>query len=134
MQIQIPAAIGELIDKITILQIKAEKINDTEKLTHIHTELELLEQTRHTHVGDTSELTDLTAQLKTTNLALWEIEDDIRDCERQQDFGDKFIQLARSVYLQNDQRCDIKRQINTLTGSQIMEVKSYADYTATQQD
>lgn len=123
-----PVAVGELIDKITILAIKNERITDPEKLTHVKKELELLTQLLHTHVESTEKLITLQAELKRVNEILWEIEDDIRDCERAQRFDDKFVQLARSVYITNDKRCDIKRQINELTGSTIFEVKSYADY------
>jgi hypothetical protein len=119
---------GELLDKITILEIKAERIADAEKRKNVCVELEILEEARRKALPDLPDLTRLAAQLKEANEALWEIEDAIRDCERQADFGPKFIDLARSVYRTNDRRAALKRQINELLGSQILEEKSYAEY------
>ena len=119
---------GELIDKITILQIKSERIADVDKLRNVRVELEVLETARDGAMAATRELGALTAQLKQVNEALWEIEDGIRDCERERDFGPKFVELARSVYHSNDRRAALKRQINELLGSKLIEEKSYAAY------
>ena len=127
-QISVPIAPGELIDKITILEIKSERITDRDKLANVRHELDLLETTwRESSHGD-QDISPQRAELKRINEALWEIEDDIRICESQGDFGEKFIELARSVYITNDQRAKVKREINTLLGSAIFEEKSYADY------
>ncbi len=126
--ILVEVAPGELIDKITILQIKTERIDDADKVKNVRIELEVLETARDNVIPSSEELDRLTAELKTVNEALWEIEDDIRDCERDKDFGPKFIELARSVYRTNDRRAAAKREINELLGSKIVEEKSYADY------
>ena len=128
MAIRITVAPGELIDKITILEIKFERISAPKKLENVKHELRVLRQEYATSVTATEELQDLTSRLKKANEALWEIEDDIRDCERGQNFGTKFIELARSVYKVNDQRAAVKRQINELLNSDIFEEKSYAAY------
>lgn len=122
-------ATGELVDKITILQIKMEKITNPEKLANVERELKILSKTHEQHMDSSSELAALTSQLLDVNKKLWNIEDDIRDKERLQEFDDEFIQLARSVYFTNDERCRLKREINTLSGSRIVEEKSYTDYT-----
>ena len=119
---------GELIDKITILEIKSERINDAEKLVNIRHELEVLSKTREAQMRDSQELTQLATQLKQINEKIWEIEDDIRECESRKDFGQEFIELARGVYHTNDKRAAVKKQINLLTGSDIIEEKSYTDY------
>src|SRR5688572_13932999 len=119
---------GELLDKITILEIKAERIADAQKVKNVRFELEILDKARRKGLPALPELADLTAQLTTANEALWEIEDAIRDCERQGDFGPQFIELARSVYRTNDRRAALKRQINDLLGSNMTEEKSYAKY------
>ena len=124
----VPVSWGELIDKITILQIKSERIAAADKLKNVRVELDVLAAARDAAMPATVELADLTAQLKQINEALWDIEDGIRDCEREQDFGPKFIQLARSVYHSNDRRAALKRQINELLGSKLIEEKSYAAY------
>ena len=126
--ILVEIAPGELIDKITILEIKSERITDAGKLKNVRVELQVLEAARDAAMAASAELADLTAQLKQVNEALWEIEDAIRDCERGQDFGPKFIELARSVYHSNDRRAALKRQINELLGSKLIEEKSYAAY------
>ena len=126
--ISVETAPGELIDKITILEIKAERIRDAEKVRNVQVELKTLSDARDRAISPTPELENLTAQLKTANEQLWDIEDDIRDCERAKDFGDKFIQLARSVYRSNDRRAALKREINELLGSHLIEEKSYSDY------
>lgn len=126
--ITVEIAPGELIDKITILQIKAERIDDAQKLRNVRVELDTLLHCRDASLSPTPELAELTAGLKQVNEALWDIEDAIRDCERASDFGPKFVALARSVYRQNDRRAALKRQINDLLGSRLIEEKSYADY------
>ncbi len=126
--ITVEIAPGELIDKITILEIKAERIIDAAKLENVQIELSTLETARDTAIAASAELCNLTSQLKTINEHLWDIEDRIRDCEREKDFGDKFVELARSVYKTNDKRSDLKREINRLLGSRLVEEKSYADY------
>ncbi len=126
--VPIDIAPGELIDKITILEIKLERISDSGKLANVRKEWDVLTTSRDTHLAASDDLTDLTARLKKINETLWEIEDDIRDCERAKDFGDTFVQLARSVYITNDDRARVKREINDLLGSSLVEEKSYADY------
>lgn len=119
---------GELIDKITILRIKSERISDEAKLKNIRTELDILQKTQAEEVPQSAEMTRLEGELKTVNEALWDIEDDIRDCERAKDFGEEFIRLARAVYITNDKRAALKKEINLLLGSTIVEEKSYAKY------
>lgn len=119
---------GELLDKISILEIKNERLADERKRKNVQVELESLSQVRG-QLPASSELDRLTRELKAVNESLWQIEDEIRECERAQDFGPQFIELARSVYHQNDKRSAIKRQINEALGSIIMEEKSYAPYT-----
>ncbi len=126
--IPVETAPGELIDKITILEIKAVKIQDATKVRNVQVELKTLAAARDQAISATPDLEKLTAQLKKANEQLWEIEDDIRDCEREKDFGGKFIQLARSVYHTNDRRAALKREINELLGSHLIEEKSYSDY------
>lgn len=130
MQISISVSTGELIDKITILAIKSERIKDSAKLQNVRHELQMLEAARDAAIRPSQALSELTAQLKAVNEALWRIEDDIRDCERNRDFGPDFIELARSVYHQNDRRFELKRQINQAVGSAFVEEKSYAPYAA----
>jgi len=121
-------AVGELADKITILEIKAENITDPNKLKNIHTELATLKETFKNNVEQTPELKELKKKLKRINEQLWDIEDDIRDKERNKEFDQDFIELARSVYYTNDERCATKRRINEVTGSRLLEEKSYSDY------
>lgn len=128
LQILVATAPGELIDKITILEIKAERIKDEAKLKNVRVELETLLQSLANDVPASPKLSDLRAALKAVNLELWVIEDDIRDCERAKDFGPKFIELARAVYVTNDKRAVLKKEINLLTGSKIIEEKSYQAY------
>ncbi len=128
MKISIPVGAGELIDKITILTIKSERITDEAKLVNIRHELALLVKVRDQALGSFSELPQLQAALQTINEALWEIEDDIRDRERADDFGPKFIELARAVYVTNDRRAKAKRSVDEHVGSPIVEEKSYAEY------
>ncbi|MGB5949229.1 MAG: DUF6165 family protein [Parvibaculum sp.] len=119
---------GELIDKITILEIKSERMSDVEKLRNVRHELGILNAARAAHIPATAELARLEAQLKAVNEALWIIEDDIRQCEADRDFGGEFVALARSVYKQNDKRAALKKEINLLTGSAIVEEKSYTEF------
>jgi len=119
---------GELIDKITILNIKSERMSDAAKLANVRHELSVLEASRKANLQDSAELRRLEGELKAVNEALWVIEDDIRQCEADKDFGPKCMELARSVYQQNDQRATIKEEINLLTGSAIVEEKSYTEF------
>jgi hypothetical protein len=124
----VPVAVGELIDKITILQIKTGRIADPLRLTNVTSELQLLLDVRDRRVGRSPALDRLAAELKEVNQRLWDIEDRIRDCERRRDFGPRFVELARAVYRNNDERARLKREINDLSGSAIVEEKSYRDY------
>lgn len=126
--ITVEIAPGELIDKITILEIKLERITDAEKLANVRVEYETLVRARDSAVPPSVELDRLTEQLKSLNETLWEIEDGIRDCERDRDFGATFVHLARSVYMTNDRRAATKKDINLLLGSRLVEEKSYAAY------
>ena len=128
MKIMIEVSPGELIDKITILEIKTERIIEKGALGHVNSELSMLRKLFDNHIQRTEPLEALIKELKTINQRLWVIEDDIRRCEQRKDFGDSFIKLARSVYKTNDQRSALKGQINKLLSSAIQEVKSYTDY------
>ena len=123
-----PISPGELLDKVTILQIKSENITDKAKLANVLVELEALQSVVDKNIPQTDELQSLTASLHGVNKELWVIEDDIRDCERTGNFGDEFIRLARAVYVTNDKRADLKKQINVAMGSQLVEEKSYVAY------
>ena len=127
-QIMVEIGSGELIDKITILQIKSERMSDAAKLANVRLELSELSAARDDNLPASDELEALSAQLKTINEALWVIEDEIRACEAEKDFGGKFIALARAVYVTNDQRAAVKKQINLLTGAKIIEEKSYTEF------
>lgn len=129
-EILVPVAFGELLDKISILQIKAERISDEAKLANVRTELSALENTWMAHPAGGRDVAQLRAELKAVNERLWDIEDDIRLQDRAGDFGPRFIELARSVYLQNDERARIKKAINLALGSAYVEEKSYKDYTS----
>lgn len=126
--ITVEVAPGELLDKLTILEIKLERISDPAKLANVRIEHETLTRALKAAVASSPELDALHAALKGINEELWVIEDDIRDCERNKDFGPTFIELARSVYRTNDRRAEVKRQINQLLGSRLVEEKSYAAY------
>ncbi len=128
MNITVEIGPGELIDKITILEIKSAHIAARDKLANIRHELAVLRAARDAALTPSPELDDLTAELKSINGTLWRVEDDIRDCERAADFGPRFIALARAVYRTNDQRAAIKRRINDLFHAAIIEEKSYAKY------
>ena len=120
---------GELLDKLTILELKLSNISDVQKLTNIqkeHDELNPLAGQLFDSYGE--KLKDLYKQLAEINSELWTIEDDIRECERNKDFGSDFVSLARAVYFTNDKRSEVKKLINILTGSDLVEEKSYEDY------
>ena len=119
---------GELFDKISILEIKKNKIKDKTKRNIVLKELSSLQETVNENIEKSKSLTKLYKKLKTVNLKLWKIEDDIRDCERKINFEGKFIKLARAVYFTNDERSRVKNKINSLTKSNISEVKSYKKY------
>jgi hypothetical protein len=127
-EIMIPISPGELLDKITILQIKAERIADPAKVANVKTELEMLEKVWREAVSDDDVISALSAELKSVNEALWVIEDDIRDEERNKRFGERFIELARAVYVTNDERANAKKKVNLHLNSSIVEEKSYQDY------
>jgi hypothetical protein len=119
---------GELIDKITILKIKAEQITDPEKLKNVLTELAALQQTCDEYIGTHEEVERLQQLLQEINQALWDIEDAIRVKERKKEFDAEFIEIARSVYITNDKRCVIKKEIDKVLGSRITEEKSYEEF------
>ena len=127
MIINTPVSLGELIDKISILRIKQKKIDNKNKLIYINEELLLLESTLSASIKD-KKIEEYLKDLIKINSELWKIEDDIRDCERSKKFDQRFIDLARAVYFTNDQRSQIKLNINNLFGSKIVEVKSYEKY------
>ena len=127
-EIQVPISPGELLDKITILQIKSERIGDPAKLANVNRELEMLTRVWEQSVASDAEIETLAARLKTINEKLWEIEDDIRDEERERRFGARFIELARAVYVTNDERAEAKKEVNLHLNSSIVEEKSYQDY------
>lgn len=129
-EILVPVSFGELLDKIAILQIKSERIEDPAKLTNIRAELEALQATWLAHPAAGNDIVQLRAELKAVNERLWVIEDDIRIKEKAQAFDDEFVRLARSVYFENDERARIKKQINLALGSTYVEEKSYQDYGA----
>jgi hypothetical protein len=135
MKINTPISVGELVDKITILEIKSVMIKDGDKLREVDNERKQLSTKFSDLTNPTlgynynmSDLLALKADLHTINLGLWKIEDQIRECERNKDFGAKFIRLARDVYYTNDRRFEIKNEINQLTNSEVKEVKSYESY------
>jgi len=119
---------GELFDKISILEIKKNKIKDKSKIKIVLKELGSLQETMNRNIKKSKSLTKLYKKLKSINLKLWKIEDAIRDCERKSNFKEKFIKLARDVYFTNDERSRFKNKINSLTKSNISEVKSYKKY------
>ena len=127
-KVRVEISPGELLDKITILEIKSEQITDPAKLENVRIQLDSLEASRAESLPPSGELDRLTRELKTVNESLWRIEDDIRECERDENFGPRFIELARSVYRTNDRRAALKRQIDDLLGSRIVEEKSYEQY------
>ena len=126
--ILVPVSPGEMLDKITILEIKSERIDDPQKVANVRHELDLLNTVWSKAVENDATVVALKARMKSINEALWEIEDDIRDQERAKDFGVRFVELARAVYVTNDQRADAKKELNLYLGSDIVEEKSYQDY------
>ena len=128
MSIRVELPVGELLDKISILQIKAERIVDPSKLENINKELDVLMSLWKDSAYSNNNLESETNELKAINEELWAIEDKIRDKERNRVFDKGFIELARAVYIANDKRADIKRIINSKTGSELIEEKSYSDY------
>ena len=129
-EIQVPVSFGELLDKIAILEIKSERMTDPAKLANVQRELDALNATWAAHPAARVDISELRARLKQINEALWDIEDDIRAKERAREFDDEFIRLARAVYVTNDERARVKKDINLKLGSAYVEEKSYADYGA----
>jgi hypothetical protein len=128
MQIRVPISPGELLDKITILRIKSQRMNGAEKLKNVRLELQSLQETWNGSPCARADVEAEVRELMAVNERLWVIEDDIRDRERAQDFGTEFIRLARAVYFENDERAAIKRRLNLKLGSTIVEEKSYREY------
>jgi hypothetical protein len=124
--LSLPCSLGDAADRITILTIKSERIGDAAKLANVRKELTEISDLFFAAVARTPEFEALFARLKSVNEELWDIEDDIRLCEAKGDFGPDFVRLARGVYRTNDQRAALKRKINTLLGSDLVEEKSYA--------
>ena len=127
MLINTPISLGELVDKISILMIKKKNISDSIKLQHVNKELEFLQKTLKKYISE-DEINDFLLKLVNINSKLWDIEDDIRECERKKLFDQTFIVLARSVYFTNDERAKVKNDINKTFGSELVEVKSYEEY------
>ena len=127
-QISVPVSYGELIDKITILEIKSERITSAAKLANVRVELEILDATWRANSAASTDIAAERQALRRVNEALWEIEDRIRVKEKAKAFDAEFIELARSVYIRNDERAEIKRAINEKLGSTLVEEKSYQDY------
>ncbi len=129
MKILAEISVGELFDKITILNIKTKKIFDNDKLQNIHTELKILnDQSKKITVSDTQALNNLVLKLQQINEDLWDIENFKRECEAKKDFGESFINLSRDVHFKNDKRAIIKKEINLLSNSPIVEEKEYSKY------
>ena len=127
-KIIVEVSIGELLDKISILEIKQEKIKDSEKLKFINNEHSILKKQLEKNVKSDDKLNDFYQSLKEINAKLWVIEDDKRQCEKDKNFGEKFIKLSRDVHFLNDDRAKIKLEINNHTGSTIKEIKEYTNY------
>ena len=127
MLINTPISLGELVDKISILIIKQKNITDKSKLDHVKKELDFLQKTLMNYIQK-QEINDFLENLININSKLWNIEDDIRECERNKLFDQKFIELARNVYFTNDERAKVKNDINKKFGSELVEVKSYEEY------
>jgi len=127
MLINTPISLGELVDKISILMIKKKNISDSIKLQHVNKELEFLQKTLKKYISS-DEINEFLLKLVNINSKLWDIEDDIRECERKKLFDQTFIDLARSVYFTNDERAKVKNDINKTFGSELVEVKSYEEY------
>ncbi|MCW8927082.1 MAG: DUF6165 family protein [Xanthomonadales bacterium] len=126
--IHVPVSPGEVLDKITILEIKSERIEDAGKLANVKRELDLLQTSWREHVNEDENVARIHAEMKAINEELWEIEDDIRDKEKAREFDEVFIKLARAVYVTNDKRANAKKELNLYLGSEIVEEKSYQDY------
>ena len=133
-QISVPVSHGELIDKITILEIKSERIKNAAKVANVRVELDLLNATWHADDAARKDIANERAALRRINEALWDIEDRIRLKEKAKAFDAEFVELARSVYIRNDERAEIKRAINEKLGSTLVEEKSYEDYGGTAPD
>ena len=127
-KILVEVSVGELLDKISILEIKQDKIKDPEKLKFIKDEHSILNDQLNKNIKTDKKLDELFKNLKEINLKLWVIEDDKRNCEKEKDFSDKFIRLSRDVHFLNDDRAKIKLEINNYTGSKIKEIKEYSSY------
>lgn len=128
MELKISVSHGELIDKITILRIKSERFRSADKLANVRRELATLEHVWSRSADPSASLHALVTQLKGVNEALWDIEDQLRNKEARQEFDDEFVQLARSVYFTNDRRAALKREVNRLLESELVEEKEYVDY------
>ena len=128
MALKVEVSVGELLDKLTILEIKSERISEAAKLANVNRELESLRRTWAASPLSGRDITDQMVRLKAVNEALWVIEDDIRRLEAEQRFDDEFIGLARAVYHRNDERAAVKMELNLMLGSDLVEEKSYADY------
>jgi hypothetical protein len=124
--VKIDVALGELLDKITVLEIKEERMTSESQLANVRTELALLREVARNVIPDTPEVASLVADLKEANRQIWDVVDDLHTCEVNQSFGDDFIRFARTAYLVNDKRADAKRAINLLLGSLIVEEKFYS--------
>ena len=127
-KILVEVSVGELLDKISILEIKSEKIKDPEKLNYIKDEYKILKDQLNTNIKNYNEIESLYNSLKEINSKLWVIEDDKRLCEKNSEFGEKFIKLSRDVHFLNDNRAKLKLEINNQTGSKIKEIKEYTKY------
>lgn len=128
MTVKVDVSYGELLDKITILEIKLDHVTDPAQRANIDKERALLSEARDGVLGTGNDVVSLSDRLKEVNRRLWKIEDDIRDCERRKDFGDAFVALARAVYHENDERAAIKREVNDRLGSPLVEEKLYREY------
>ena len=128
MILNVPVSVGEVVDKVTILEIKSARITDQTKLDNIRAELDQLRPLVSGGIFESAEIVDLFDSLRAVNGKLWDIEDDIRAEEAAGRFGDRFIELARAVYVTNDRRAEVKKKINLATGSALIEEKSYKDY------
>ena len=127
-KILVEVSVGELLDKISILEIKKNKINNTSKLKFINKEYQILKSELEKNIKNLEKIEKLFNNLKAVNLKLWSIEDDKRKCEKDKNFGEKFIKLSRNVHFLNDERAKIKLEINEATGSKIKEIKEYTNY------
>ena len=127
-KILVEVSVGELLDKISILEIKKEKISDTPSLKNINVEYSILKEQLEKNIQNDQKIDELFKSLKEINTKLWIIEDDKRTCEKNLDFGEKFIKLSRDVHFLNDKRAKIKLEVNTHSGSKIIEIKQYTKY------